>query len=64
MDVKKYVDRIDFRRRAGGGYSLLFTARVTPTGSVRPLKVAEALLSLAGLEPEVTEILRTRILLA
>jgi hypothetical protein len=63
-DVKTYVDRVEFRKGEEGTYLLAFAARVTPTGTVRPLGVVDAIGSLAGLELSVTEILRTRIVLS
>jgi radical SAM-linked protein len=63
-DVKTYVDRVELRKGGEGTYLLAFAARVTPTGTVRPLGVVDAIGSLAGLELSVTEILRTRIVLS
>ncbi len=63
-DVKTYVDRVELRKGPEGTYVLAFAARVTPTGTVRPLGVVDAIGSLAGLELSVTEILRTRIVLS
>ena len=63
-DVKTYVDRVELRQGEEGTYSLAFAARVTPTGTVRPLGVVDAIGSLAGLELSVIDILRTRIVLS
>jgi len=61
VDVRKYVGRVDVEVARGGRRLLLFRVAVTPSGSVRPERVVEALELLGAPKMVVRELVRTRI---
>lgn len=63
VDIKRYVERIDVRRRSGGEWYAGFTAAVTPAGTARPENVLRALKSAAGVDLISKEVFRTGIIL-
>jgi radical SAM-linked protein len=63
-DVKTFVDSLEVRPGEGNDRVVVFTARVSPSGTVRPETVTASLAVLGGFELDVTKIERTEILLS
>jgi len=61
VDVRQYVERISIGTDREGKYRVCFTARVTPSGTVRPEHVVRALEQLAKAKLRVLRIKRTHI---
>ena len=63
VDVRRFVERIDFERGSEGEWYADFTAAVTPTGTARPEVVLNALEQAAGSKLTARETFRTGIVL-
>jgi radical SAM-linked protein len=63
VDVRRYVEEVSVTTGAGGTCTLSYRVAVTPSGSARPERVADALAGLAGVRLHLESITRLELLL-
>ena len=64
VDVRRYVEEVSVAPGPGGTCTLSYRVAVTPSGSARPERVADALAGLAGVRLQLESITRLELLLA